>query len=56
MPGIYGAQTEGICFVEGYNAFLSCEKSLFDQRLFTFSTAIWTDTYLEIPAENHLSG
>jgi len=50
MPGIYGAQTEGICFVEGYNAFLSCEKSLFDQRLFTFSTAIWTDTtmiYLE---------
>jgi len=46
MPGIFGAQTEGVCFKEGYTALLSCEKSLFNQQLFTFSTAIWTDTTL----------
>jgi hypothetical protein len=46
MPGIFGAQTEGVCFKEGSTAFLSCEESLFNQQLFTFSTAIWTDTTL----------
>jgi len=44
MPGIFGAQTEGVCFKEGYNAFLSCEESLFNQQLFSFSTAAWTDS------------
>jgi hypothetical protein len=44
MPGIFGAQTEGVCFKEGSTAFLSCEESLFNQQLFSFSTAAWTDT------------
>jgi hypothetical protein len=46
MPGIFGAQTEGICFSEGYDGFISCEESLLSQRLFSFSTAEWTDTTL----------
>jgi len=54
MPGIFGAQTEGVCFSEGYNAFLSCEKSLFNQKLFTFSTATWTDTTMVYLQENHM--
>ncbi len=54
MPGIFGAQTEGVCFSEGYNAFLSCEKSLFNQKLFTFSTATWTDTTMVYLHENHM--
>lgn len=54
MPGIFGAQTEGVCFAEGYNAFLSCEKSLLNQKLFTFSTATWTDTTMVYLQENHM--
>lgn len=42
--GMLGAQTEGICFKNGYNALLSCEKSIFDQQVFKLNTAIWTDT------------
>jgi hypothetical protein len=44
MPGIFGNQTEGICFVQGYDGFLSSENSIASQRLFSFSTAEWTDT------------
>lgn len=42
MPQIFGAQTEGICFKEGHEGFISCENSLFDQQVFSFSTAEWT--------------
>ena len=44
MDGIFGAQTEGICFKNGYNALLSCEKSVIDQQVFKLNTAEWTDT------------
>jgi len=44
MTGIFGAQTEGVCFKEAYNAFLSCEESLFSEQMFSFSTAAWTDS------------
>ena len=46
MPGLLGVQTEGICFMEGYDGFISCEQSLINQKLFTFSTREWTDTTL----------
>jgi hypothetical protein len=52
MPGIFGAQTEGICFVQGYEGFLSCENSVFNQKVFSFSTATWTDTTLIKLKEN----
>ncbi|MBE9485194.1 MAG: T9SS type A sorting domain-containing protein [Bacteroidetes bacterium] len=44
MDGMLGAQTEGICFKNGYNALLSCEKSIIDQQVFKLNIAIWTDT------------
>jgi len=48
--GLLGAQTEGICFKNGYNALLSCEKSIIDQQVFKLNTAIWTDTtYTVLP-------
>lgn len=44
MGGIFGAQTEGICYTHSRNVLLSCEKSAFDQQLFRLSTSPWTDT------------
>lgn len=55
MPGIFGAQTEGVCYSGGYSAFLSCEKSLINQKLFTFSTALWTDTTMVYLQENTMN-
>jgi hypothetical protein len=48
MPDIFGAQTEGICFKDGYEGFISCEKSNFDQQIFSFSTGEWTADMLSI--------
>ncbi len=43
MDGIFGAQTEGICYTRSRNALLSCEKSAYEQQIFCLSTSQWTD-------------
>ena len=44
LSGVFGAQTEGICFKKNYQTLLSCEASAIEQQVFTINTAQWTDT------------
>jgi hypothetical protein len=44
LSGVFGAQTEGICFRNAYQTLISCEASAVEQQVFTVSTAQWTDT------------
>ena len=44
MPNLMGAQTEGICFYDGYKCFISAETSkVFTTRVFVADFAKWLD-------------